>query len=447
MRRSSRVLLCVLLWVGCLLGVGTAHGAVFTVGPGGGHATVQAALNAAMAAPGNDEIRVHTGTYAENLSVVLPAGSVDEIDLHGGWNDGFSQAVGNPAATVINGGGLDSTLIVNAGGGALRVRGLTLRGGNGRSAGGGGVRARVDAGRLTILNCQLLNNLAHAGGGGFIQVSESGDFRLSDSVVKGNRADSATNAAGGGLYLSGEGNSLLTVERTRILQNRIRSNVAQRTGGGFYASLAGNAQVALEDVEVSNNRLEGTAVGVGSGGALWLFGNAKANVRRSRLLGNQDINTNNTGVEALSLISDQASQLTASDSLVAQGAVGRGTGVAAFAGTTGRLRMNNLTVVDSGRSGVVARELESGVVTIFNTLVFGHSTNLDAPANVQVGNNLIGVDPKFVDRAQRNYRLKTGSPAGNKGRNNPPGGLGKADLDGSARIKGARVDIGAYESL
>lgn len=109
--------------------------------------------------------------------------------------------------------------------------------------------------------------------------------------------------------------------------------------------------------------------------------------------------------------------------------------------------MTNLTVVDSGRSGLLARESDSAALTIFNTLIFGHATHLDVLANVGVGNNLIGVDPKFVDRAHRNYRLKAGSPAGNKGRNNPPGGLGRADLDRKERIKGPRVDIGAYESL
>jgi len=55
--------------------------------------------------------------------------------------------------------------------------------------------------------------------------------------------------------------------------------------------------------------------------------------------------------------------------------------------------------------------------------------------------------PKFVNRANRNYRLKNGSPAINQGRNTVPGGLGPLDLGRTARVKGGRVDQGAYESF
>ena len=57
----------------------------------------------------------------------------------------------------------------------------------------------------------------------------------------------------------------------------------------------------------------------------------------------------------------------------------------------------------------------------------------------------ISTDPLFVDSASGNYRLHAGSPASDVGENLPPGTVRSYDLDGSARIDGAIVDLGAYE--
>ena len=61
--------------------------------------------------------------------------------------------------------------------------------------------------------------------------------------------------------------------------------------------------------------------------------------------------------------------------------------------------------------------------------------------------NLLSGDPEFVRRNQGNYRLKNASPAVDKGKKKPPGKLGPSDLDETARVKGGKVDIGAYESF
>jgi hypothetical protein len=43
------------------LGAAPVQAAVLTVGSGGAYASIQPAINAALAAAGDDEIRVHTG--------------------------------------------------------------------------------------------------------------------------------------------------------------------------------------------------------------------------------------------------------------------------------------------------------------------------------------------------------------------------------------------------
>jgi hypothetical protein len=54
------------------------------------------------------------------------------------------------------------------------------------------------------------------------------------------------------------------------------------------------------------------------------------------------------------------------------------------------------------------------------------------------------IDPAFVGGG--NFRLSHGSPLIDAGVGNPSGGLTSVDLDGGARIAGAAVDLGAYES-
>jgi hypothetical protein len=57
----------------------------------------------------------------------------------------------------------------------------------------------------------------------------------------------------------------------------------------------------------------------------------------------------------------------------------------------------------------------------------------------------LSVDPRFVVPVSGNFRLDAASPLIDAGTVTPIGDLGPADLDGSARVQGASVDIGAYE--
>ena len=65
------------------------------------------------------------------------------------------------------------------------------------------------------------------------------------------------------------------------------------------------------------------------------------------------------------------------------------------------------------------------------------------PAAGSSGN--ISVDPLFANAAAGDYRLRATSPARDVGDNTPPGTIRNYDLDGTARIDGAIVDMGAYE--
>jgi parallel beta-helix repeat protein len=111
---------------------------------------------------------------------------------------------------------------------------------------------------------------------------------------------------------------------------------------------------------------------------------------------------------------------------------------------------NNIVAPYQYRSGITNKsyrqgQLNNSNVVIDYNLAFGGNgffdPNPDISDPIATRNNLIGVDPKFLTVADRNFKLQTNSPAIDKGYN-----FGfKDDLEKSLRPKGVGVDIGAYE--
>jgi hypothetical protein len=67
-----------------------------------------------------------------------------------------------------------------------------------------------------------------------------------------------------------------------------------------------------------------------------------------------------------------------------------------------------------------------------------------APELSDMGYNFFALDPSFVDAANGNYQLSSGSPCIDKG-TNAIDSLPELDLLGQPRIVGSGIDIGAYE--
>ncbi|MBE0446819.1 MAG: discoidin domain-containing protein [Actinobacteria bacterium] len=122
----------------------------------------------------------------------------------------------------------------------------------------------------------------------------------------------------------------------------------------------------------------------------------------------------------------------------------------------------NNTVVDTeGKGGLVVSRWPEGdkrlaqSVRIFNNIVLGTSTSAavingdGGNPDFQEGNNIKGGDLNaiFVNPSVRDYRLKAGSPAIDKGYQNTDNKLSypATDMDGKARIVNKIIDIGAYE--
>jgi parallel beta-helix repeat protein len=119
------------------------------------------------------------------------------------------------------------------------------------------------------------------------------------------------------------------------------------------------------------------------------------------------------------------------------------TGNAGIAVTRSGNMIYNNTVANNTNTGIY---LDSGAVStdVRNNIVYASTgSNLvnQGSATVQ-SNNLIGVDPRFVNGSANNFQLQSGSPAIDAG---VSVSAVTVDLAGVARPQGRAPDIGAYE--
>jgi PKD repeat protein len=112
----------------------------------------------------------------------------------------------------------------------------------------------------------------------------------------------------------------------------------------------------------------------------------------------------------------------------------------------------NNTVVFNNAFGILSG---NAVPTITNSIVWGHTDDLDAPVEqvsysdvgdpeYEGSNHNLSVDPEFENPGEGDYHLSLGSPVIDVGDNNHPD-LPPTDIDGEPRIMGPTVDMGADE--
>ena len=255
------------------------------------YTSLQAALDAAAAAGGPDEIHIAAGTYrtftradpADHRSATFRLAS--GLTLLGGYPDGGGTPAqrdpsacvttltgdvgvrGNPgdnAYHVLTASGVDNTTVLD---------GLTVTGGNASRAAGGDVDPRSQGGGMwnlnaspTLIDCTFTANSAMIQGGAIYNGPGSSPT-LNGCTFRGN---TVTNGSGGGIH-NAAGTSPTLTDCT------FADNVAELGGG--VANF--NAAPVLSGCAFSNN----TATTRGGGG-IFNGGNATATVDRCTFTGN-----------------------------------------------------------------------------------------------------------------------------------------------------------------
>jgi hypothetical protein len=104
---------------------------------------------------------------------------------------------------------------------------------------------------------------------------------------------------------------------------------------------------------------------------------------------------------------------------------------------------------DFSHAGAFGVRLDNGsaVATTFRAGFNNYFANASGNRRdgLSLGANNLSADPKFVDRANGNLRLKSTSKLINTGQVCSPGGVTNPDAANRGRLNGSSVDIGAYE--
>lgn len=432
-----------------LLAAAPMGAALFTVGPEGTHATIQAAVNAALGQDGSHEIRVRTGIYFERVNIGNTI-SGKSVTLTGGWDASFGARDPNPALTVVDAQGIGRALRAQPENATLVVDGFTFLNGFSNSFGGSVMVQRFTSGSATISNNIIAAGSSVNGGGIYVDGIGTASINVLDNLIQGNTAAPVGSGAirGGGLSVRALGDATFFIERNMIEANQIVSDetLGSVLGGGAFVKLQENPVVVFADNVLRGNMGtgSGTIFGVGSVLENLNFCNAGFVCTGMALFAhrNQWLDNVHDGASSLpmQLWVDQhvvTGTLHLTDSVIAGG---DGVGVAYY--HRGEMALTNLTV--TGNAGDALVNLENGNVSsapVHNTIFYGNGSE---PPLSGVNHNLAGVDPLFADAASHNYRLLAGSPAIDAGNNAAPA-LGAQDVYGGARVANGTVDIGAAE--
>jgi hypothetical protein len=359
------------------------------------------------------------------------------------------------ARMAIDGG--DSTRLFNFLFGESSLSGLTLR--NGAAPDDGGAILIENLATVSVTTTTFTANEAPAGSGGAI--ANFGTLNLLNSTI----TRGVTLLDGGGIYNAGVAD---------LNGANISGNDAGRNGGGIrndggfltftratlFENTAGNHGGALSSnggtLAITDSTLSGNTAGVGGGGLM--LESTPTTITRSTI----DTNTATfgSGVHA-----DSSLTLT---SVTISGNSASSDGGGIWSG--GALVINNSTIANNTAGSGAGILVGGGSVTILSSIIAANtggdlagsvlptasSTNNLISSETSAGGlvdgengNIVGVDARLAPLSDNGgttstHALLPGSPALGMGIN--PLGLA-TDQRGEPRLRGSRVDIGAFEAL
>ncbi len=352
----------------------------------GDQPTIQAGIDAAV---NGDEVVVAPGTYFETINFLGKA-----ITL---------RSSGGPAVTTIDGtGNLHVAQCVSGEGPDTVLSGFVITGGNANdelafpnNSGGGMLNLGTSP---TVTNCTFSGNSAFSNGGGmFNQVS-------SPTVTNCTFSGNIVNFSGGGMYN-------ITGSSPTVTNCTFNGNTAKH-GGGMY-NFSSNPTV-------TNCTFNGNTAG-STGGGMDNKAFSSPTVTNCTFTANSALGTGGGGMFIL-LSSPTVTNCTFSGNTASQGG-----GMYKFGGS-GSPTVTNCVLWSNSPDEII------GAATVNYSDVEGGFAG--------VGN--IDADPLFVDPANGDYRLPSGSPSIDAGNNWGTVDITDTDLDGNPRFADdpATVDTG-----
>lgn len=341
---------------------------------------------------------------------------------------------------------------------------------NGLSIGGGmAVIANGENNEIDVWRCHFMGNIADEGGGllvqsSFLGQSDSGAVHLNTTILECAFEENLAPNINPNIITGGAGICFLNIyssEETRmqIDQCQFIGNASDNEGGGLMIyDETGDATYTL-----SNSRFSSNIATTGAGGLRF----SNLGEQSSNLYIRSSILENNEGGSAggIGIRNFKPAGSTVKDTIIIENSL-----VAGNQGTTGGISIQAVsdvfitesTIADNSSHGlklttagnarlrntILADNLSgnySGSGSDIGIISLGGNLSDDGTLNSTFGPSDKGnTDPKFSGTGEHPHQLSEGSPAIDAAVPTPDGPL--FDLAGNARIQGAGMDIGAYES-
>ena len=396
-----------------------------------GQCTLRAALEESNAHPGVDTINLPANTYTRSFSIT----------------DGVILVGAGSATTFIDG----QNLSVHTDE-AVSISGLTLRNGTGTSS--SGIFLGPD-GDLTLSDVKI-SNFAGAG----IVTSSLGinQLTINSSLIELNKGSGTSTRWGGGMYLQGSGNVVIT-------DTTISGNSAS-FGGGIYLK---GTTLALTSSTISGNSST-AAINVNGGfggGAVIVSGSGSFTLINSTISGNEAVSSGGGIVIDDGTVSLYSTTVTDNRADSDSDLAGSGGGIIATTGfysSTNALTLRNSIVAQNSAALNKAIDCSStnATITSFGYNLIGSGTDTDClitPAAGDQFGTVFSIDPllgALADNggATQSHLLTADSPAINAGNPASCDDASATPLIGDQRgftrpVDGgtgsARCDIGSIE--
>jgi hypothetical protein len=286
----------------------------------------------------------------------------------------------------------------------------------------------------TISANEILSNTVKDNGGGIIVFDETTEAEIQGNIIRGNRA-----RGGGGIEVSSGA--------VNIHSNTITNNVATEWSGAGLKLHAASASV-------SYNTIAGNQTSGGDTSGIEISGDSAATVDANTIINNGDshhcVNINdNTAPVILTnnvianngcvgvIIHGNSQNVTITNNTIS---AGRYDGILVWGPTASASLIRNNIVTDSN-FGINAGDGGTIVRMDHNNAYGNRRGDYNYDSALSEANN-ISQDPRFVDAANGDYRLRFGSPSIDSGT-----AVDAPDHDvlGTARPQGSGLDMGAYE--
>lgn len=273
-----------------------------------------------------------------------------------------------------------------------------------------GLIAMLDAGKGHSLTARRIDigrhGLLDPRGIEFI-TSVPASFTLEDSIVHSDQDDQRDVIAISASDPEGR-------VRVRLVGNQISARGDTESGAGILFDMFGDGTV---EADIFNNVISDVAncnCGAASGIAVLPEARIKADFN---IVGNTIVNSGTNAIQQRNLLTKGRLSLDLFNNIFSN------------------IESSALSL-DPGKPGTLA--FRAGYNDFFDVEQRGFNGLDPGPGN-------LGLNPRFVDPAKRDFRLRPNSPLIDKGLTCSPGGVANPEASGRHRLAGTAVDIGAFE--